>query len=66
VESIIAIAHTLLNCIYHMLAKNEPFDHKLYRIETASRPKPLLKFTPEQAIFLLESLGAQIILPVGT
>ncbi|MDF9409856.1 MAG: Transposase IS116/IS110/IS902 family protein [Pelotomaculum sp. PtaB.Bin013] len=65
-KAIIAIAHMLLNCIYHMLSKNKPFDYNLYRIETASRPKPLPKFTPEQAIFLLESLGAQIILPVGT
>ncbi|MCG9969888.1 IS110 family transposase, partial [Pelotomaculum terephthalicicum JT] len=64
-KAIIAIAHMLLNCIYHMLSKNEPFDYKRYRIETVSKPKPLLKFTAEQAILLLESLGAQIILPTA-
>lgn len=64
-KAILAIAHMLLNCIYHMLSKNEPFDYKLYRVETASRPKPLPIFTPQQAIFLLEGLGAQIILPAG-
>jgi transposase len=63
-RAIIAIAHMLLNCIYHMLSKNEPFDFKRYRIQTASRPKST--FTPEQAILLLESLGAQVILPAST
>lgn len=64
-KAIIAIAHMLLNCIYHMLFKNESFDYKMYRIETVSKPKPSPKFTPEQAILLLESLGAQIILPAA-
>ncbi len=59
-------AKVLLNCICHMLSKNESFDYKLYRIETVSRPKPAPEFTPEQAILLLESLGAQIILPTGS
>lgn len=65
-KAIIAIAHMLLNSIFHMLSKNEAFDYKLYQIEIVSRPKPTPKFTPEQAILLLESLGAQIILPTGT
>ncbi|WP_434511968.1 IS110 family transposase [Desulfitobacterium sp. AusDCA] len=65
-KAIIAIAHMLLNCIYHMLSKNETFDYKRYRIETISKPKTVPKFTPEQAILLLESLGAQIILPAAT
>lgn len=65
-KAIIAIAHMLLNCIYHMISKNESFNYKLYRIETVSKPKPSPKITPEQAILLLESLGAQVILPTAT
>lgn len=36
-KAIIAIAHMLLNCIYHMLDKNEPFNYDLYKID--SKPK---------------------------
>lgn len=65
-KAIIAIAHMLLNCIYYMLSRNESFDYERYRIETVSKQNPVSKFTPEQAILLLESLGAQIILPATT
>jgi hypothetical protein len=36
-KAIIAIAHKLLNCIYHMLDKNEPFNYDLYNMD--SKPK---------------------------
>jgi transposase len=65
-KAIIAIAHMLLNCIYHMLSRNEAFNFDLYRIDNAPKPKPAPEMTKEQAILLLESLGAQIILPAAS
>lgn len=59
-KAIIAIAHTMLNCIYHMLDKNEPFNYNLYKIDS----KPKQTFTPqineEMAIRYLQTLGYQI------
>ena len=65
-KAIIAIAHMLLNCIYHMLARNEAFDHDLYLIDNTPKSRFPPRITPEQAILLLESLGAQVIMPVAT
>ena len=64
-RSIIAIAHMLLNCIYHMLVKNETFNYDLYRIDNSTKPRPIPEITKEQAIALLESLGAQVTLPTA-
>ncbi len=59
-KAIIAIAHMLLNCIYYMLDRNEPFNYDLYKID--SKPKqtysPLI--TEEMAIRFLQTLGYQI------
>jgi len=56
-KAIIAIAHMLLNCIYHMLDKNEPFNYDLYKID--SKPKQIYtpKITEEMAICYLQTLG---------
>jgi transposase len=64
-KAIIAVAHMLLNCIYHMISRNEEFNYDLYRIENTLKPKAAKKseFSKEDAIALLESLGAQVILP---
>jgi len=62
-KAIIAIAHMLLNCIYHMISRNEAFNYELYRIDNAPKPKQVPEITKEQAILLLESLGAQVIMP---
>jgi hypothetical protein len=66
-RAIIAIARMLLTCIYHMLSRNEPFNHDLYRIETTApvkqTPQP---FDAVKAIAYLESLGATVILPAAT
>ena len=64
-KAIIAIARMLLNCIYHMISRNEEFNYDLYRIENAPKPKAAKKpeLSKEDAIALLESLGAQVILP---
>ena len=65
-KAIVAIAHMLLNCIYHMLSRNESFNYELYRIDNDLKCKPRDEITAEQAIKLLESLGAKIILPAAT
>ncbi|MRN12587.1 IS110 family transposase, partial [Akkermansia muciniphila] len=61
-KAIIAIAHKLLICIYHMLDKNEPFNDELYKIDV--NPKSKLTYAPQitedMAIRYLETLGYQI------
>lgn len=59
-KAIIAIAHMLLNCIYHMLDKNETFNYELYEMD--SRPKQTYahQITEEMAIRYLQTLGYQI------
>jgi transposase len=60
-KAIIAIAHKLLICIYHMLDKNEPFNVDLYNLD--SKPKQQTyapQITEEMAIRYLETLGYQI------
>lgn len=66
-RAIIAIARMLLTCIYHMLSRNEPFNHDLYRIEATAPVKQTSQpLDAVQAIALLESLGATVILPAAT
>jgi len=65
-RAIIAVAHMLLNCIYHMISRNESFNYDLYRIDNAPKPRSAPEITKEQAIALLESLGAQVIIPTDT
>ena len=65
-KAILAIARMLLTCIYHILAKNEPFDEALYRV---ADPMPAGRNQPidlAQAIALLESMGATITMPGST
>lgn len=59
-KAIIAIAHKLLVCIYHMLDKNEPFNEELYNTETKSKPTYAPQITEEMALRYLETLGYQI------
>lgn len=59
-KAIIAIAHKLLNCIYHMLDKNEPFNYDLYNIDSKPKPTYAPQITEDMAIRYLETLGYQI------
>ena len=59
-KAIIAIAHTLLNCIYHMLDKNEPFNYDLYKIDSKPKQTYASQITEEMAIRYLQTLGYQI------
>jgi transposase len=59
-KAIIAIAHKLLLCIYHMLDKNEPFNYELYSIDSKPKPTYAHQITEEMAIRYLETLGYQI------
>lgn len=59
-KAIIAIAHKLLTCIYHMLDKNEPFNHELYTIDSKPKPNYAPHITEDMAIRYLETLGYQI------
>ena len=59
-KAIIAIAHTLLNCIYHMLDKNEPFNYDLYKIDSKPKQTYASQITEEMAIRFLQTLGYQI------
>jgi len=49
-KAIIAIAHTLLNCIYHMLDRNEPFNYDLYKIDSKQKITYASQITEEMAI----------------
>jgi len=59
-KAIIAIAHMLLNCIYHMLAKNENFNYELYKIDSKPKQNYAPQMTEEIAIRYLQTLGYQI------
>ena len=59
-KAIIAIAHTLLNCIYHMLDKNETFNYDLYKIDSKPKQTYASQITEEMAIRYLQTLGYQI------
>lgn len=59
-KAIIAIAHMLLNCIYHMLDKNEPFNYDLYKIDSKPKQTYAPQITEEMALRYLQTLGYQI------
>ena len=59
-KAIIAIAHTLLNCIYHMLDKDETFNYALYTIDSKPKQTYASQITEEMAIRYLQTLGYQI------
>jgi len=59
-KAIIAIAHVLLNCIYHMLVKNEKFNYDLYKIDSKPKQTYSSNITEEMAIRYLQTLGYQI------
>ena len=57
-KAVIAIARKLLAAIWHMLTKNEAYNHELYQ---KSDPPPVNRvLTPEQAFALLRKHGYQI------
>ena len=59
-KAIIAIAHKLLNCIYHMLNKNERFNYDLYKIDSKPKQTYAPQITEEMAVRYLQTLGYQI------
>lgn len=64
-RAIIAIARMLLTCIYHILSRNEPFNMELYRIDAHLSVKRKESFNTVDAIALLESLGATVVMPAA-
>jgi len=59
-KAIIAIAHMLLNCIYHMFDKNEPFNYDLFKIDSKPKQTYAPQITEEMALRYLQTLGYQI------
>lgn len=59
-KAIIAIAHMLLNCVYHMLSKNEPFNYDLYKIDSKPQVNYAPHITEEMAVRYLQTLGYPI------
>jgi len=59
-KAIIAIARMLLNCIYHMLDKNEMFNYSLYTIDSTPKQNYSSHITEEMALRYLKTLGYQI------
>lgn len=59
-KAIIAVAHMLLNCIYHMLNKNEAFNHALFTIDSRPKQTYTSQINEEMAIRYLQTLGYQI------
>jgi len=62
-KAIVAIAHMLLVCIYHMLARNEEFNPELYTLPENQNPKRNSTFTADEARKFLEKLGATVVMP---
>jgi len=58
-KAIIAIARMLLTSVYHILAKNEPFNAELYR--KSDLPPVQRQVTSEEAIFILQRQGYLIV-----
>ena len=57
-RALIAIARTMLTCIYHMLSKGEDFNHKLYLISVIKEPSVTPSaYQLNQAILLLQKNG---------
>jgi len=62
-KAVIAVARKLLAAIWHMLSKNETYNHELYQ---KSDPPPTNRvLTPEQAFALLRKQGYQIAEPAA-
>lgn len=59
-KAIIAVAHKLLICIYHMIDKNEPFNAEVYNTDSKPKPSYAPHITEDMAIRYLETLGYQI------
>ncbi|MEC9490500.1 MAG: IS110 family transposase [Halanaerobiales bacterium] len=59
-KAIIAVAHMLLNCIYYMLERNEPFNYDLYKLDSRPKSRYTPQLTEEMAIRYLQTLGYQI------
>jgi transposase len=59
-KAIIAVAHMLLNCIYHMLVKKEPFNYDLYKINSKPQVNYVPHITEEMAVRYLQTLGYPI------
>jgi transposase len=62
-KAIIAIAHMLLVCIFHMLARDENFKPELYSLPENQKPKRKPKLNADEARKFLESLGATVVMP---
>ena len=62
-KAIIAIAHMLLTCIYHMLSRDVAFNPELYTLDKVPGYIRKSKVSTQQAIELLEKLGATVIFP---
>jgi transposase len=62
-KAIIAIAHMLLVCIYHMLARDEPFNPELYTLDRVPGYNRKPKFSANEAVAMLVKLGATVIMP---
>jgi transposase len=62
-KAIIAIAHMLLVCIYHMLSRDEPFNPELYTTDKVPGYNRKSKFSVSDAIAMIEKLGATVIMP---
>ena len=62
-KAIIAIAHMLLVCVYHMLARNEDFKPELYTLPENQKPKSKSDITIDKARIFLELHGATVIMP---
>ncbi len=52
--------YKLLVCIYHMLDKDEPFNEKLYNIESKPKTTYAPQITEDMALRYLETLDYQI------
>jgi len=59
-KAIIAVAHRLLHCIYHMLDKKETFNYDLYKIDSNPKQTYAPQITEDMAIRYLQTLGYQI------
>ena len=62
-KAIIAIAHMLLVCIYHMFARDEAFKPELYTLPDQQKPRRESKLTADVAREFLEKLGATVLMP---
>ena len=57
-RALIAIARTMLTCIYHMLSKEEDFNHELYLTSVIKEPSVIPStYQLNQAILLLQQNG---------